>query len=137
MKKKLMVMSVLFMTLITLTGCGGKKLTCTKEDGENSEKVVVSFKGDKAVKMTQESVEVYDSEEEAKQAKAMIDGLSGLIASQDYMEIKTEVKGKKLISTTIIDISKVPADAADDDLNLDATYDDLKKEAEEDGYKCK
>lgn len=137
MKKNLMVMSVLFMALITLTGCGGKKLTCTKTEGENSAKIVYEFKGDSPVKATSESTEVYDTEDEAKQAKAMIDAVMGLAGSQDYMKIDAEQKGKKVITKISLDVTKMTDEEKEEELSKDATYDSLKKDAEEDGFTCK
>lgn len=137
MKKNLMVMSVLFMALITLTGCGGKKLTCTKTEGENSAKIVYEFKGDSPVKATSESTEVYDTEDEAKQAKAMIDAVKGLAGSQDYMKIDAEQKGKKVITKISLDVTKMTDEEKEEELSKDATYDSLKKDAEEDGFTCK
>lgn len=105
---------------VLLCGCGNK-LNCTLEDEDNgTAKYVVSFKKDKAVKLTQKIT--FKDKEDAEDACELY---------KEYKDSdKTTVKcsGKSLTITT-----------TDEDMlpNEDYTKDDIKEELEDEGFKCK
>lgn len=138
MKKKIMMMSVLFMALITLTGCGGKKLTCTAtEDGETM-KLVTNFKNDKATTMKMESTEEYATEEEAKSGKQLLDAMLSM-AQSDYLKIDSKQDGKKLTTIMTLDLTKMTEEEIAEELSeeSDISYDGIKKLYESQGFECK
>ncbi len=103
---------------LVLTGCGkGNVLTCTK-DGE---KVEVTFSGNKVTKVA-ETIAL-DSEEKAKSYEA----LAKLYVSED---IKIKRNGKKVTAIRT-------GSALEGEEDYEGTKAEIKKAAENDGYKCK
>lgn len=125
-KGKLLAASLL--VLLTMTGCGGKKLTCTneiKESGiEMNQKIDVNFKGDKVDSM-KISIDVTLPDSLKDQKQTMIDS------------VKEEVKEAKVTETKNGFKVTGSADAKDLGTDNEAKYDDVKKTLEATGYKCK
>lgn len=125
-KGKLLAASLL--VLLTMTGCGGKKLTCTneiKESGIEMNQIIdVNFKGDKvdSMKVTVD-VTLPDSLKDQKQT--MIDSMKEEVKDAKVTETKN---GFKVTGST---------DAKDLGTDNEAKYDDVKKTLEATGYKCK
>ena len=135
MKKKIVMMSCLFMTLLVLTGCGSKKLVCTLTEEGSSLKAVTEFKDKKAVTTTVETTEEAASEEEAKQLKETYDAMLGLMTDESVtMEVK--VNGKKVTLIATLNIGKMTDEDLQEEFNGDISYDAMKKYYEADGYTC-
>ena len=111
MKKVLLSIMMCFL----LVGCGNT-LTCTmEEEGEGTAKVKVKFKDDKATEM--KMTVKFENKDDAKQ-------MCDLYESFGDEETKVKCSGKKV---TISSEEDLP----------DGTKEEVKKELEEDGYKCK
>lgn len=125
-KGKLLAASLL--VLLTMTGCGGKKLTCTneiKESGvEMEQKIEVNFKGNKVDSM-KVSVDVALPDSLKDQKQTMIDSVKGEIKDAKVKETKDGFKVEGSM------------DAKTLGTNNEAKYDDVKKAIEATGYKCK
>lgn len=136
MKKKIVMMSCLFMALLVLTGCGSKKLVCTSTEKGSSIKAVTEFKDNKAFTTTVETTEEAASEEEAKQLKETYEAMLGLMTNESVtMEVK--VDGKKVTLIATLNIEKMTDEDRQEEFNGDITYDGMKKYYEADGYTCK
>lgn len=142
MRKSVMLGAVFLVALVTLTGCGGKKLTCTMTEDKNTSKAVIEFKKDEVSFMKVEEVTELDTEEEAEQAKQLMDAMSGLAGDDSGMKIETKRNGKKVTMIMSVDYSKLSEEEKKDSLNeefddADLTYDGIKKKLEEQGFSCK
>ncbi len=138
MRKKVMLMTVLFLALVILTGCGGKKLTCTTtEDGEIS-KLVANFKNNKVTTMTTESTEVYETEEEAENSKKVLTAMLGVTQS-DYLKFEIKQNGKELTTIMTLDLTKMTDEQIAEEIEVkqDISYDGLKEMYESQGFECK
>ena len=129
-KGKLVVLALV--TLVTLTGCGGKKLACTMSEKtlgiQNNMSVEVTFKDNKVDKM-KAIVDMVLPNEYKEQKQTLIDNIKD---SNENIEV---IETKDGIRTTISGSSDM---AGELDLNEDiVTYDDVKKEFEAQGYTCK
>ncbi len=127
-KGKLLAASLL--VLLTMTGCGGKKLTCTSETNslgmEMKSTVDVNFKGDKvnAMKIVVD-VTLPDSMKEQKKT------------IMESFEKENTVKDAKVKETKNGFKVEGSADAKTLGTDNEAKYDDVKKALEASGYKCK
>ena len=136
MKKYLMTLSVLVAVLL-MTGCGEKKLVCKMEEGKENAEVTVAFKSGKAttatIKMTMEA----NSEEEAKQAKTVLESLVPA-STEEYTESKVTQKGKTVILTSTLKISEMTDEQIKEELgNVELTKEGMKSHFEGQGYSCK
>ena len=129
-KGKLVVLALV--TLVTLTGCGGKKLACTMSEKtlgiQNNMSVEVTFKDNKVDKM-KAIVDMVLPDEYKEQKQTLIDNIKD---SNENMEV---IETKDGIRTTISGGSDMIGE-----LNLDddiTTYEDFKKHFEAQGYTCK
>lgn len=131
MKKGILVISSL-VALIGLTGCGGKKLTCTMENNslglEMSQKVEITFKKDKIDDM-KIVMDVKVPDEYKDQKQDLIDELKDLDEGMKVTETKDGIRAEM---------------TADDDdfkeFNIDGesvSYDEVKKAFEAKNYTCK
>ena len=131
MKKTKLVVPALI-TLVTLTGCGGKKLTCTMSEKtlgiQNNMSVVVTFKNNKVDKM-KATVDMILPDEYKDQKQTLIDTLKDSNKNIEVIETKDGIR------TTISGNSDMAGELDLDDEIV--TYDDVKKEFEEQGYNCK
>ena len=116
--------------LLSMTGCGGKKLTCTSETNslgmEMISTVDVNFKGDKvnAMKIVVD-VTLPDSMKEQKKT------------IMESFEKENTVKDAKVKETKNGFKVEGSADAKTLGTDNEAKYDDVKKALEASGYKCK
>lgn len=116
--KKIVSFLVLAAFALVLTGCGkGDVLTCTGDEGT----VKITFNGDKVTKIS--ATTEASSEEEAKTYEALYKALGG-----DGMKVSRS--GKKLTLT-------MTGAALEEEDTFTGTKEDVKKSAEEAGYKCK
>ena len=135
MNKKLLGILGIGCGLLLLTGCGGSSntLTCSKEaDGQN---MTTSISFDKDGKPESATLEiVMDGSEEEGVTKENIGDYAEMVeayfCSEDYDSCKVTTSG---LTITL----KATAKPSALDLEEEATKEDLKKEAEEDGFTCK
>lgn len=149
-KVKFLLMGIL--VVFCFTGCGGKKLVCSQsktEDGmKQNVEVTINFDGEKASKVKMDMGFEATTAEAKEQFNESLDFLDeifidsfkntpGITASS-----KTDKNKSKYSYTMEIDLKKISKDVADD-LDMDeftdasATYDSIKKSAEEEGFTCK
>ncbi len=133
MKKGLLVLSSLA-ALVVMTGCGGKKLTCTMDNNslglETKSTVEVKFKKD-VVDSMKVAMDITIPDEYKDQKDELIEEFK---KSEENVKV-TETKNG----------IKVEADSSSnsdffDDLDFDdkeVSYDDAKKAFEAQGYTCK
>lgn len=126
---------VIAMILFTLTGCMGNKLVATKSNedsmfGKYEEKVEISFKNDKADKIT--ITTEYEEEEKAESAASLYK-LAINSGEEELKGLEVEQKGKKVILKMDAKAFSSQEGMKDEDL----TKDNIKKALEEDGYKVK
>ena len=131
MKKGKLIVPAL-VTLVTLTGCGGKKLTCTiAEDTlgmKTNMSVEITFKDDKIDKMNT-TVDMALPDEYKDQKQTLIDTLKDSNENMKVTETKDGIR-----ATMSGSISMAGELDLDDEI---VTYDDVKKELEDQGYTCK
>lgn len=131
MKGKLVAL-VAIVSVFVMTGCGGKKLTCTSSNNlagiEMNSTVEVSFKGDKMNDM-KVIIDVKVPDEYKDQKQDLIDELKELDEDIKVSETKDGVRAEM---------------TADEDyfkeLNIDSTtvtYDELKEAFTKQNYTCK
>lgn len=133
--KKLGLVFVAFLAVFSLTGCGGKKLKCTRTEDNSKETIAATFKKDKLVKFQGEMVETYETEEEAEEQYGYAQLASGMMGSVDGIEIKLDKSGKKVTMKVTADLTK---DGVSSLMDLDVeSMEDYKKSMEEEGYTCK
>lgn len=116
--KKIVSFLVLAAFALVLTGCGnGNVLTCSNDEGT----VKITFNGDKVTKiaMTAEA----ESVEEAKAVEALYKAYG-----DDTMKVSRS--GKKITLS-------MSGAALEDEDTFTGTKEEVKKAAEEAGYKCK
>lgn len=137
MKKLFGGMSLVALMLVCLTGCGSSSLKCTMSDEDNKSTVKATLNGDKITKVVMEQTETLDSEEEAKTTAALYSGISSL-GSEDGYTISVKAKGKDVIMTATIDITKMSSEEIEDEFDSEElTKDAFVKAMEEEGFTCK
>ena len=113
-----------------MTGCGGKKLTCTSETNslgmEMKQTIDVNFKGDKVNGM-KIAIDVTLPDSMKEQKKTIIESFKKEDTVKDA-KVKETKNGFKVTGS---------ADAEDLGADNEAKYDDVKKALEANGYKCK
>ncbi len=136
MKRKLIALTALLVTAVTLTGCGNTKtLTCTATENGEKETYTYKFSKDKLTKATIKAEMEAESEEQAQEYKKSAEEEGAGLFEGEGITTKVEVKGKKVMATIEMDIEKMSEE--DKATVANKTYDEIKKEAEEDGYTCK
>ncbi len=141
--KKFLFMGFIGIVFFT-SGCGKNKLECSytgTDTGKKIEtKINVSFKDDKAYKVKEEIKMEFNDE-----YKNNIDSISNALEEQ-YKTYKEEdgfkvniTKGDSNIDVNIeIDVEKQKNKNVDGNIiDVEASRDDIKKDLEEAGYKCK
>ena len=128
--KKYVLVPCCALLLFSLTGCGSKKLVCSRsgsESGVNAEvEVAFEFDSDGKAKSAEMTMTYeFDDAETAEQACEMFKGDDS--DSDEKMSVKCT--GKKITMTT--------SEMDDSDEVIGKTRDEIIKEAEEDGYECK
>lgn len=136
MKKTLTALSVFFVCLLVLTGCGStKKLTCTKADDDAKVDVVAKFDENGVISSFVETdTFTFDSASEAEEAKTLTDAFSSTYNALDGYTYSSKVSGTKLIVSITIDVSKLSEDEKED---YSLTYDQAKENLVQSGYTCK
>ncbi len=139
MKKifKVLLLSVLMiMTVLLLSGCGGNKLTATKTTndsyiGNYSEKIVVTFKDNKAT--TIEQTIDFDNEASAESMYSMYNIGSSIpgVSMPDGIDVK--LNGKTMTITTDANVYASSNGLSNDGLTKEA----MKASYEENGYTVK
>ncbi len=161
--KKLSIIFLSLLTIVTITGCGSteekeeskdqerkeQELVCTNtenEDGLNIEEVIsMTYKNDKLKRMTMEvNTKITDStiQENWQEFKAAMDE-DNQEYSKEGIDFKVDVNDQNYEYKTILDIDIEKASEedleAEDFGNLkddNSTLEEEKKSAEEDGYIC-
>ena len=140
MKKYLIALVAL---LVVVTGCGNtKKLTCTMtEDGENAKAVMEFDKEDKLTKMTMTMSQDFEQELTKEEVELYQGVMSAACASypDEYADCEVKVDKKKMEIIVSYDVSKM-TDEQIEEMGIDKTtmsYDEMKKDAEADGFTCK
>lgn len=122
-KKGLLFLAIISFALITLTGCGNKKLIATKTTTVSGmsydERIEVTFKGNNADKVVWELT--FSEEELAKSYVSYFKSMYDIDIKQD---------GKKVVMT--LDSDSFAKIAGDD--NFDASYKQMKEDFESEGY---
>ena len=131
--KKYVLVPCCALLLFSLTGCGSKKLVCSRSGSESgvNAKVEVAFEFDSDGKAKDAEMTMtyeFDDKETAEQACELFKG------DDADTDEKTSVKcsGSKITVTTS-GLSEVEGS----DEVIGKTRDEIIKEAEEDGYECK
>lgn len=137
--KKLMTVFVLGLVVTTLTGCGSKKLTCSRtEDGEES-KMTFTFKSEKASTIKRSKTIEFKTEEEAKESKSTMESSLGNGNKPEYIDYEITVDGKKVTLLLIYDVAKMSDQDIEqqfgDELGT-LSYDDIKTKGEASGFSC-
>ena len=122
-KKSILFLAIIFCILITLTGCGNKKIIATKTSTISNmnydERIEVTFKGNKADKIVWE---LTFSEE--KIAEAYVSSFKNMY------DIDIKQDGNKAIMTLNSDsFSKIVGDE-----KFDSSYKRMKEDFESEGY---
>ena len=143
--KNFFKVGVLALVLVLVSGCGsskGKVLTCTNSDEESgmkmSQTIKITFSGDKASKIVQDYV-IDFGEENKSMASVYTAMFEASYKDLKGVSVKSSTKGTKATFTLTAEVSKMD-DAAKEKMdldNLDKSYDDIKKSAEDSGFKCK
>ena len=132
MKKYLVVLVAM---LLVVTGCGGKKLTCTLDQADQKSTVAMEFNKDNVVTDIKMTISV-------PLEKELMESYMGLMcAAFDYEGVTCKAEtGSKSVDVVInMDMEKMD-DATKDEMGYskeEATYDAMKKSLEESGYTCK
>ncbi len=141
--KRILTLVALMGTLVTLTGCGGKKtLNCSMSSTDNEFTTTVEakydFKNDRISKVNQTSTVVVEGDfaqtfdEYKKSAEQLVEEYN----NKKGYKAKLETDNNKVSVT----IEMTPSEMSDDDykeLHMGENYDSMKSILTEDGYTCK
>ena len=139
MKKYLVVLVAM---LLVVTGCGGKKLTCTLSKADQKLTAVMEYSKDNVLKSIKMTVSVPLEKELSKEQKEAMESYMGLMcASFNYegVDCKAETGSKSVDVVIKMYMSKMD-DTAKQQLGYteeSSTYDAIKKSLENSGYTCK
>lgn len=147
--KKVILGFLAIVLMISLTGCGNKKITCTNESGSSKEEAIIEYKDTSIKKLTYTVKEKSDSE--------YLDQL--IEATKEYVDTYNKVNGmtmsvskennEYLVLKMIYDFNKIDINQAKSVLGDDydehedlfetknKKLDDVKKSLEDEGYTCK
>lgn len=137
MKKLFGGISMVAIMLVCLTGCGkSNTLKCTGKVDDNDTTVTATLSGDKITKVVIDTKSVADSEDEAKQGVAMINGLGSLAG--EGMTMSAKANGKNVTMTMTMDVTKMSESDLENNLGTkDLTKDSFVKAMEDEGLTCK
>ena len=137
MKKLFGGISMVAIMLVCLTGCGkSNTLKCTGKVDDNDTTVTATLSGDKITKVVIDTKSVADSEDEAKQGVAMINGLGSLAG--EGMTMSAKANGKNVTMTMTLDVAKLSESDLENNLGTkDLSKDAFVKAMEEKGLTCK
>lgn len=138
--KKVFGFAISLVAIFSLTACGGKTVTCTKTEDEQTTSIKATFNGNNVTKATIESAQKVDSQ----YLDLAYTYRETAAKSINYDGVKASAtKGKDSVSLKLeIDPSKISDDTYD---QLGLTEDDFKSQSSEDfiktmtedGYTCK
>lgn len=144
--KKYWMIPLLCTLCIGMTGCGGKTLSCTKEDKSNEDLKIVDtieakFSKDKVSKMSTitevKAMGAYKKHMDA--LKSNLEEPFTEVKDQKGITFKTSVKGQTITRRLDVNVKEMDADTLED-LGLIGAYqkyEEAKRKFEEDGYTCK
>lgn len=141
--KKYLYLVCLICVSVVLSGCGTKKLTCTKTSDESgtttNEKIVINFKNNKPSTTSMEMDMKFSDDQ-----KSYIDMSYSILEStfeemeEDGVTVDTNKTDDSIKIKMDIDFSKVKDT---DDLSIefdeDDTLENIQKELKDEGYECK
>lgn len=140
MKRTLSLIGLCGISLLLLTGCGGKStLKCNKNESETDVSITASFNDNKIESMNLEYLlnlsNYSDAEINTFNNQDLCSGVkAGMEDFKDtFSDCKQNIENKNIKITANFDINKIK----DDKLNMIQTPDNAKKELEKSGYKCK
>lgn len=148
--KGLKLLTIVVVGLLCLTGCGEKTLTCTNTEEDNGVKMVqeaqMTFKDDQVTKVRM-SIEATATDNDIKEYwGSFISAMESQYEEVDEEGVKltltNDEKNYKFNMTVEVDVTKASEDAlVEYDLeqlaDTTATLEEVKKEAEADGFTCK
>ena len=131
--KKIFVLITTLFAVTMLTGCGEKKLVCTKSDSESGMEmkstVEVSYNDDDSFKNVTITTDIKVPEEYASRKSELLElfdnGEEGATAVETKDGIKVTITGDESLMNEI------------ENNNEDVSYDALKKAFTDEGYSCK
>ena len=139
MKKIIIIMCGIL--LVGTTGCGSsskEELKCTLTEDNATETVILTFEKDTLKKMTYESKETYDTEEDLDDDYGFAQFTVGLSNAMDGVEAKIDKKDLTLSTTITYDFNKMSEDIKKDMLEeMPETKEGIISSFEDDGYTCK
>ena len=138
--KKFMSFMVVLLVTICMTGCSskGETLKCTMEEDNTKSIITATIKDDKVTKISMESSETYESDDELSMAYSFGQMAVSMVDSIDGMTASAKKDGKTLKITMDMDLTKMSAADIKDNLGVESyTKDEFQKYAEEEGYTCK
>ena len=131
--KKIFVLITTLFAVTMLTGCGEKRLVCTKSDSESGMEmkstVEVSYNDDDSFKNVTITTDIKVPEEYASRKSELLELLD------NGEEGTTAVETKDGIKVTITGDESLMNEIEND--NEDVSYDALKKAFTDEGYSCK
>lgn len=132
--KKLLVLMTTLLTVTILTGCGEKKLSCTKSESESGfemqSSVAVSYNSDDSVNEVKLVIDIAVPEEYASKKSDLVE-----LYKQNVGEDAEVVETKDGVKVTMTGDESLMEEINDSD--EDVSYDALKKTLTDDGYSCK
>lgn len=138
--KRFLSLVLVFVCVICVAGCSKADFTCTgKLDGQEAT-VTGTTKGDTVTNLKIESTGEADSEKEAEQSAALVNGFGSLMKSQG-ITMSAKVNGKTV--TTIMEVDVVKASKSSSSSSSigfdlkDASKDKVIKSLEDEGLTCK
>lgn len=137
MKKLFGGISMVAIMLVCLTGCGkSNALKCTGKVDGNDTTVTATLSGDKITKVVMDTKSVANSEDEAKQGVAMINGIGSLAG--EGMTMSAKANGKNVTMTMTLDVAKLSESDLENNLGTkDLSKDAFVKAMEDKGLTCK
>lgn len=137
MKKLFGGISMVAIMLVCLTGCGkSNTLKCTGKVDDNDTTATATLSGDKITKVVIDTKSVADSEDEAKQGVAMINGIGSLAG--EGMTMSAKANGKNVTMTMTLDVAKLSESDLENNLGTkDLSKDAFVKAMEDKGLTCK
>ena len=148
--KGLKLLTIVVVGLLCLTGCGEKTLICTNAEEDSGVKMVqeaqMTFKDDQVTKVRM-SIEATATDDDIKEYwGSFISAMESQYEEVDEEGVKltltNDEKNYKFNMTVEVDVTKASEDAlVEYDLeelaDTTATLEEVKKEAEADGFTCK
>ncbi len=142
MNKKVTTILSLSAILLLVTGCGGKKLVCSKNEEKSEVKYTVKFNKDKASSLNMQMSYDYSdanlSDDEVKQINEQ--NYCDILKSEDGMKsaiskCKSDFKKNIYKVNATVNLSKISNSNLG--FNNETSYDDVKKYYEDQGFTCK